>query len=229
SIHYNLWCDVIIIFRDFTIFHSDSDSSILTCDIFFPVNIIAITDGITLGWTAPLIPYLISDESHIKMTIHEAEMIETWLLYGAITGLPITMLLVDKIGRKKSVLVSCCVLAVCWILVAVATNVSLIYGARFVMGLGLNMAYVAMPMYVGPYFSYYVPPIISITLLIIQFVGFIFMPESAYYLLSKGKEDDAKASLSKFRNNIGVEEEFAEMKETNEKNKTEQGRIQDIF
>ncbi|VEN50478.1 unnamed protein product [Callosobruchus maculatus] len=223
------------------------------------VNIIAITDGITLGWTAPLIPYFISEESHIKMTIHEAEMMESWLLYGAITGLPVTMFLVDRIGRKKSVLVSCCVLSICWILVAVATTVHIIYGARFVMGIGLNMAYVAMPMYVGEiahknirgllssftfifmllgvliiycvgtYTPYYVPPTISVALLVIQFVGFIFMPESAYYLLSKGKEEEARASLIKFRNGIGVEDEFKEMKEAYENSKTEKGRIQDIF
>nr|CAI5838861.1 unnamed protein product [Callosobruchus analis] len=223
------------------------------------VNIIAITDGITLGWTAPLIPYFVSEESHIKMTIHEAEMMESWLLYGAITGLPITMFLVDRIGRKKSVLVSCCLLSVCWILVAIATTVHVIYGARFAMGLGLNMAYVAMPMYVGEishknirgllssftfifmllgvliiycvggYTPYYVPPTISVVLLVIQFVGFIFMPESPYYLLSNGRDEEAKASLTKFRNGVGVEEEFKEMIEVYEHSKTEKGRIQDIF
>lgn len=38
----------------------------------------AISDGMTVGWTSPMIPYFLSENSHISMTRHQAEWLETW-------------------------------------------------------------------------------------------------------------------------------------------------------
>lgn len=56
------------------------------------------------GWTAPAIPKLLAKDSPVPVTEHQAEWLETILMLGACCGLPLTMFLVDKIGRKGSLI-----------------------------------------------------------------------------------------------------------------------------
>ncbi|KAJ8954672.1 hypothetical protein NQ318_011363 [Aromia moschata] len=87
--------------------------------------------------------------SHIKITKHQAEWLETWLLLGAIVGLPATIYFVEKIGRKRSLLLASSVLLVSWIVIAVADKIEYIYASRVASGMGGDMAFVAAPMYIA--------------------------------------------------------------------------------
>ncbi|XP_023017668.2 facilitated trehalose transporter Tret1 [Leptinotarsa decemlineata] len=204
-------------------------------------NLLAITDGMTIGWTAPMIPYFMSEKTHIKMTRSQADWLENFPLIGSIVGLPFTMHLVDKIGRRKSLMFSAFVMTLCWIVIAVADRVEYLYVARAVKGFGLNIAYVAAPMYVGeishkkirgflsssifvlmlvgiliiysvgPFVAFFVPSVIAGSLLLSELVIFFFLPESPYYLLMRNQTDDARKSLHRFRNNPATVEQ--ELKE----------------
>ncbi|KAG5892207.1 hypothetical protein JTB14_012940 [Gonioctena quinquepunctata] len=194
-----------------------------------------------MGWTAPMIPYLISEESHVQMTLEEAEWMETYLLIGILVSLPITIYAVDKIGRKMTILSSCFLLIVSWIVLTVATRIEYMYAARLFIGWGMDMAFVAVPMYVGelahkkfrgiissiiflmiilgelivysvaPFSPFYVTSVIAIVLLMIQIVLFSFMPESPHYLVTKNKFEKARKSLQKFRGDSDIKEEFEEI------------------
>ncbi|KAJ8918805.1 hypothetical protein NQ315_011089 [Exocentrus adspersus] len=195
-------------------------------------TLFAISDGMVTGWTAPMIPYLISEESHIKTTKREAEWLEPALLMGAFCGLPTTIYFTQKIGRKKSLLLASAVSLMAWIAVLFADKIIYICAARFFSGMAGNMAFVSAPMYVaeiadqkirgflssiiylmllfgcvvvyivGPYLPYYASPVIGAGIVITELMVFSFVPESPYYLLWKGKPEKAKKSLEYFRPGI---------------------------
>lgn len=209
----------------------------------------AVTDGMAVAWTSPMIPYFLSDQSHIKMNRNQAEWMETFLLFGAFSGLPVTAYVTDKLGRKKSLILACSILILTWTVIALTTRVEYIDVSRFLQGLGLNMAFVAAPMYVGeishksirgflsssifimnvlgvlimyttgPLLPYYVPSIIANFILILEITVFTFLPESPYYLLAKGKDIEAERSLQRFRCCLDVGEELTEMKNAIEEEK----------
>ncbi|KAJ8938239.1 hypothetical protein NQ314_011568 [Rhamnusium bicolor] len=213
----------------------------------------------TVGWTAPMIPYLISEESHIKTTKYEAEWLESALLLGAFCGLPTTIFFTEKIGRKRSLLLASFVVLFAWIAIALGDRMIYIFVARFFCGVAGNMAFVAAPMYVaeiadqkirgflssiiylmmllgclivycvGPFLPFYVSPLIGGSFAATELVVFSFMPESPYYLLYKNKPAQAKKSLEYFRCNVDVEKEMKEISDAINRQKTEKGRIQDLF
>ncbi|XP_028133153.2 facilitated trehalose transporter Tret1-like [Diabrotica virgifera virgifera] len=202
----------------------------------------AISDGMTVGWTSPMIPYFLSEESHIRMTKHQAEWLETWLLMGAVIGLPFTAYLVNKIGRKRSLLLASALLVVAWAIIIFAKIVTVIYVSRVLSGIAVNMAFVAAPCYIaeiadqkirgflssviylmaligiliiyttGPFLPYYIPPIIAICLLVVELVVFSMLPETPYYLLFSGQEEAAIRSIKFYRSSGSVEKELAAIK-----------------
>lgn len=221
----------------------------------------AVSDGMTVGWTSPMIPYFLSENSHLKISRREAELLETWLLIGSIAGIPPTIYFVNKIGRKKSLLLASAALFFAWIVIIFANRIEYIYGARFIAGMGGDMAFVAAPMYiaeiadqnirgflssiiylmmltgimliyaVGWYCPFYVAPLISIILLVVELIIFSFLPETPYYLYLQHRHDEAKSSLSKFRSGKNFEKELVEISEAVRKKEeeSEKLKITDIF
>lgn len=56
------------------------------------------------GWSAPFLPILLADDSPIKITESDIDWLESVYMIGGLAGLPITIYMVDKIGRQKTVL-----------------------------------------------------------------------------------------------------------------------------
>ncbi|KAL3270208.1 hypothetical protein HHI36_009264 [Cryptolaemus montrouzieri] len=211
------------------------------------------------GWSAPIIPILEGPDTPVKITKGEEIWLENIYLLGGLCGVPVTIYLVDKLGRKYSVLAAGTLNLAAWIVTAIATQASWLLVARFMTGMAGDVAFVAAPMYIaeiadqkirgflatliytmmlvgilliysiGPYTSLLVSSCVGASFLIIQLVTFPFMPESPYYYLCKGKYDKAKRSLERLRVNPNVEKEIAEMKAAIERQKTERGRPQDLF
>ncbi|XP_057665297.1 facilitated trehalose transporter Tret1-like [Diorhabda carinulata] len=222
-------------------------------------TLFAISDGMTYGWSAPYIPYLISDVSHIKTSKHEAELLETFFLLGSFCGLPLTIYLVDKIGRKKSLLLASLVVLLAWIAIALGNNMIYIFVARFFCGMCGNMAFVAAPCYiaeiadsrirgflssiiyvmmllgclivycVGPYLPFYVPSIIGGTVCLIELLVFSRVPESAMYLLSKNRPEEALESIKYFKSYCETTKELDDIKAVLEKQQNEKGNFLDLF
>ncbi|KAG5880035.1 hypothetical protein JTB14_034843 [Gonioctena quinquepunctata] len=205
-----------------------------------------------MGWTAPMTPYFTSEESHIKMTLEEVESMETYLLLGCLLALPFTIFSVNKFGPKKSLLMSCALLMICWTVIIVAPRVGYIYAARAFQGTGINMAIVAAPTYVGeiaqtnyrgslasmtwlmitagfllvysivPFAPYYASPVVAMAILLAQILLFSFMPETPYYLIIKNRSIEAEKSLTFFRCKSDVSDEFEEIVKTIEDERKEE-------
>nr|XP_023022234.1 facilitated trehalose transporter Tret1-like [Leptinotarsa decemlineata] len=222
-------------------------------------TLFAISDGMTYGWTAPFIPYLISEDSHLKTTKYEAEFLETALLVGSFCGLPVTIYLVDKIGRKMSLLLASFVVFIAWIVIALGNRIEYIFVARFACGMSGNMAFVAAPMFlaeiadqkirgflssiiyvmmllgcvivycVGPYLPFYVPSIIGAGVAIVELLTFSRVPESPLYLLYKGKPEKSMESLKYYKPYIDVAKEMSEMVDILEKQQQHKGKWTDLI
>ncbi|KAJ8972659.1 hypothetical protein NQ317_015379 [Molorchus minor] len=219
--------------------------------IFRQGTISAVSDGMQYGWTSPTIPILLSKDSPVEVTQHEAEWLESVLMLGACAGLPVTMYLVDKIGRKKSLIVSSITTLLSWLLIAIAPRVEYIFVARFFSGMAGDMAFVAAPMYiaevadqkirgflsglvyvmmltgilllycVAPFVPIWVPCAIGIGINCLGLSIFPFQPDSPYYLLYRNKPEKAKAALRRLRQNEDIENEYKDIAAAVERQKNE--------
>ncbi|XP_066253127.1 facilitated trehalose transporter Tret1-like isoform X2 [Euwallacea similis] len=192
-------------------------------------TLMAVSDGMTYGWTSPMIPYFKSNQTHIEVTDKDCEWMETMVLFGASAGLPFTILGVNYLGRKKCMIISAAVGCICWIMILVGKSLAIIFIARFFSGMAGDMCFVAAPMYiaeiadhrirgflsamiylmmlvgmllvytVGSLTPFIYVPIIGIVLTLAQVIFFPLMPESPYYLVYTNKNEDAKKSLVRLR------------------------------
>lgn len=181
------------------------------------------------GWTAPVLPILLGPDSPVKTTKSQGELLESMLMIGSFCGLLPTVYFVEKLGRKKSILLSTFVTLVIWIITAVAPSIEYIFVARFFGGSAGNMAFVATPMYIAeiahqkirgflssiiylmmlvgilliysiaPFIPFYAHCIVGAALVIVELIVFPFMPESPYYLIHKNKKEEARRALKWLR------------------------------
>lgn len=133
--------------------------------------------------------------------------------------------IVDRLGRKTSLLVGGVPLSLSFILIIIAWDPYVLYAARGIGGIGQGIAYVICPMYIGEIadkeirgtlgsfiklmvtfgelYAHAIGPFVSYQLLgyscllipLIFFISFPWMPESPYYLLMKNRQNMALKSL----------------------------------
>lgn len=82
--------------------------------------------------------------------------------------------------------------------------------------------YKSMILYYFPYILYRYMLGIAGVPSVIQFIGFLWLPESPRWLVEKGREDDARKSLEKIRKTLNVEKELIGIIKAVEDQKTEE-------
>ncbi|XP_025601871.2 facilitated trehalose transporter Tret1 [Athalia rosae] len=189
---------------------------------------LAIT-GSHIGWTSPSLPFLKSSDSHVPLNSDEASWVASFYLLGSVPGNILAVFLVDRYGRKHSLLASGVPLFAGWLLIIFATNPYVLYASRFTSGIGQGIAYVVCPMYIGeiadanirgalgsfikmmvtfgelyaraigPFVRYEILAYSCGIIPIIFFLTFIWMPESPYFYLMHERREKAKESLAQLR------------------------------
>ncbi|XP_066250422.1 facilitated trehalose transporter Tret1-like [Euwallacea similis] len=192
-------------------------------------TLMAVSNGMSYGWTSPMVPYFTGNTTHILITHHQGELLETMYLYGAAVGLPSSILVVNRYGRKSSMILSSLVGCICWIMILCTYNLYVVYVARFMAGVAGNMVFIGAPMYIaeiaepqirgflsasiytmqllgfvlvysaGTILPFYVVPTIGIILTTTEVVFFPFMPESPYFYVYTNKFNEAARALTRLR------------------------------
>ncbi|KAL1505212.1 hypothetical protein ABEB36_004826 [Hypothenemus hampei] len=196
-----------------------------------------LTSGINLGWTSPFLPGLLSPNSSIPTTNDEGSWCAIAPLLGAPLGALIAALLVDRIGRKKTILLTAPWVSFCFIGIAFSQTIWQITGLRFIIGSVEGALYTALPMYVGeisdPKIREFLTSTIAIAAIagtlfiniigsflnifqsslicslvpLVHLVWFLLVPESPYYFIKKGDFEAAKKSLQMLRAKTDVDDE----------------------
>ncbi|KAF2881279.1 hypothetical protein ILUMI_24898 [Ignelater luminosus] len=197
-----------------------------------------LSDGMQFGWPSPAIPKLLREDSPIPMTKEQSKWVTQSYIAGNVAGVLLSFAIFNKLSRKISIFISSLPIIISWLGNLVASSISVLYVARFIGGVGRNMAYVAVPMYIGeiadpqirgvlgtfmyimmnvgvvavyaltPYLPLSVSSITGLILAVVQILFLKFVPESPYYLITSGKEEEARKSLQTLRRSDDVEEEL---------------------
>ncbi|XP_043471793.1 facilitated trehalose transporter Tret1-like [Leptopilina heterotoma] len=181
------------------------------------------------SWPSPSLLYLKSEKSEFHVTDVEGSWIVSLYSIGDFVGCLFSPSLVDRIGRKYTLLVFAIPSLIGCLLITTANNVNYLFVGRFIGGIGHGGIFNLIVIYVseiseknirgilmnimniasnigtciftaiGAYLSYQIYNITSITIPILFLATFIFMPESPYFLLMKNRDNDAMASIMKLR------------------------------
>nr|XP_029709551.1 facilitated trehalose transporter Tret1-like [Aedes albopictus] len=212
-----------------------------------------------MSWSSPALPKLQAWNSPIPITADEGSWLVSTLSIGLMLGPLITAVAADWIGRKRTLLCSAVPIAVGWLFMAFGNSVGFLYTARFLFGLSVGTSFAVSPMYLGEICSqtirgsavsltgfvgklafivmYGIGPMVDFRTLawigmsgpVVFTLFFMWLPESPYYLLSKGKDMEAEKSLSWLRRSSCVTKELAAMKVFLQQSKDYQGSFKQLF
>ncbi|XP_012282089.1 facilitated trehalose transporter Tret1 [Orussus abietinus] len=204
----------------------------------FSCSIAALCLGCIVGWNSPSSVKLTAPDSPIAVTVSQISTMAALVAVGHMLAPPISGAVVDRIGRKNTLLLSGLPLVLSWSMIIVARSVAVLYVARFLSGITLGGTVCVCPMYLGEiasvklrgavgaavsfmfnlgiFFAFLVGPYLSVPALSSVFLGisvafvvsFWFMPESPYYLAMVGRVEEAEEALEKLRGKSDVTEEL---------------------
>jgi sugar porter (SP) family MFS transporter len=211
------------------------------------------------GWPSPSLPILYNGTYKFRLEKTEGSWLAIMPLLGAILGAIVTGLVIDTLGRKRLILFSSVPFFASWIMIGLADTSVLFHIARFIAGLTDGLSFTAVPMFLGEIaepkirglLSSMCPVSIVFGLLLINILGshltisttafvssaipvvllltFVWIPESPYFLLMRGRHAEARRSLQKFRGTQDVDVELERLsvavKEQNQNN----GKLLDLF
>jgi sugar porter (SP) family MFS transporter len=220
----------------------------LCSNFVLTANLASIIGGAAYSWTSPVLPKLNDVDNMVDnpfgrpITPFEESWITSIISVGAAIGPLLAATVMDRIGRKKTMLMIAIPMIVSHLILAFTTSINLYYFSRFFLGIGAGCVYSVVPTYVGEIaensnrgafgcmmglvctagtlFCYIIGPFVTIKTFclilvvppVVFFIVFgLFAPESPYFLLMVGKEEEAKLALKRIRRHF-LEKELEEMK-----------------
>uniref|UniRef100_A0A1Y1M5U2 Major facilitator superfamily (MFS) profile domain-containing protein n=1 Tax=Photinus pyralis TaxID=7054 RepID=A0A1Y1M5U2_PHOPY len=213
--------------------------------------------GMHLAWPSPFLPILEGDPS-TAITKDEGSWIATSYLISDPLGDIIISLLLNRIGRKYSLLVSAIPFLISWIIIAITQRFGFIILARLIAGIGGGAIFTVLPIYIGELADPQIRGslislmviVISVGALSINILGyyvtithasiicalpsvlflllFPFLPETPNYYIVKGNMDKAREMLTKIRGKVVGDEEIKELVKNNEEGLVRAG-VLDLF
>ncbi|EAT36506.1 AAEL011411-PA [Aedes aegypti] len=211
------------------------------------------------SWSSPALPKLLSADSPIPITADQGSWIVACQPVGAIFGPVFSSLAMDRIGRKWTLLSTAIPVLIGWALIAVGSSVGYLYVARFLFGFSYGAAYPVIPIYlgemasdavrgaygtmitvmakkaimamytIGPFLEFRDLAWVSMISPVVFVLGFIWMPETPYYLIGKKQYKLAKKSLIWLRRSTEVSDELAAITSSVERSDLEKTSFSELF
>lgn len=202
----------------------------------------AVTAGTILAWTSPTLPQLVPQAVNVsdvvafanatnattgdlQLTVDQGSWVGSLLAIGALIGAMPAGMMVERLGRKITILSLAVPFLLSWVLIVFANGAGMLYAGRLFAGIATGGICVTAPLYIGEiaetsirgalgaFFqlfltvgilftfvvggltSWRVLSAISAVIPIIFVVTFVFVPETPQFLLAKNKRREAERSL----------------------------------
>lgn len=215
--------------------------------------------GLLFAWSSPYIPYLISNTSHIQIHFEDTPYLTILSQTATLISAPLFSPIVDIIGRRNAITFTTIPYLTSWIMITFAKTPVLLYASRIASGIGDAACFTVIPIYVGEiaeprvrgtwgnlftvnvytgqfiintvgsFWDMRTTAVVFAIIPMIHIMASRFLPESPYYLIMKGKESEAVASLRKLRWKQDVQKELETLKEVVRKQTQESGGFLDLF
>lgn len=200
--------------------------------LLFTATLGALAAGTMLGWSAPVMVKILDQNStdyDFDITQTQGDWISSIINLGAaFICFPIGLIM-DRIGRKPTMLLLVLPFTLGWLLITFGTSVGMLIAGRFIIGVAGGSFCVTAPAYtseiaqdsirgtlgsyfqlmvtvgvlfayvVGSYTSVFIFNILCTIIPIIFGLVFFFMPESPNYLVVNGRSDEAREALFRLR------------------------------
>ncbi|XP_014235264.1 facilitated trehalose transporter Tret1-like [Trichogramma pretiosum] len=196
-------------------------------------SVALIACGGHVGWTSPALPYL---EREYGVSKVQSSWIASLYTLGGILGSLLSPLLLERLGRKGSLLMFAGPQIVGWSIVIPARSVELLLLARFVAGVGHGGIFNVATIYMGEiadrrvrgafgtllklsvnlgglfattagaFLPYQQLNLVELGPPLLFVASFVFMPESPYFYLSRGQTERATACVLRLRRRKSLDE-----------------------
>ncbi|XP_042230648.1 facilitated trehalose transporter Tret1-like isoform X2 [Homarus americanus] len=181
-------------------------------------------------------------DPQIQMGTSENAWMVGIIAMAAVVGSPVAGRVIDLLGRRTTILIMCPVTLIGWVTMALAPNLALVLTGRAICGASTAFLFSAVPVYcseapearlrgrlgslsslfitfgvvwsyiTGAFFPWRISCYLCAAPCILTTAAMLFVPESPYWLLLKGRREDAEAALQWLRGpNYDLFEEITEM------------------
>ncbi|EFA00434.1 facilitated trehalose transporter Tret1 [Tribolium castaneum] len=226
----------------------------------FTGTLTIVTSGMHYGWPSPSLPILERlENSTLTMNHSEGSWMAVMPLLGALIGSLLAATVVDILGRKRAILLTCFPFFAAWIMIAFSQSLTVLYIARFIAGIADGWAFTAVPMYIGEiadpkirgllgsgvssswifgillinaigsYLSITITALVSSIVPVLTLLTFVWMPESPYYLVMRGHKEEAKCNLQRLRGLEDVDSELTRVSLAVKAQTQNSGKFLDLF
>ncbi|KAJ3651082.1 hypothetical protein Zmor_017143 [Zophobas morio] len=118
--------------------------------VVFIATIAVFSNGLHIGWPAPSLPQLFSNECPFEVSAEQGSYITIIGSLGAFFGSFIGNFILDKIGRRRCILLSAFPQIISFLLIILSYQLmELLYVGRFIGGLGDGMVNTIVLLYIG--------------------------------------------------------------------------------
>ncbi|KAJ2946135.1 hypothetical protein O0L34_g5065 [Tuta absoluta] len=200
------------------------------------VSMAALTMGVSSGWPSPVLPKFAANETSIYVSEDEIGWMLSFGPPGFVVGSLVTGLLMDRVGRRATFLLSALPYSLGMIMVVSAVRSWMLFLTLFLWNVGSGMLASVMTLYfgeisdkeirgtlslvtriafnfgflmmmcVGPFLAYDLLNQLLLVMPLVYLVVCWWIPESPYHYLKDGRVENARKVLRKLR---GYKEEKA--------------------